>query len=119
VLRSGNVGHHGARVLSEHLRHLVLEGSWTVSDGAEEAQRDERNVDAQILSGRALTKLRRYDEAIELADKVVLLTRRPTKVAEIVDIDLPWPRNLEVTTGEAFMDLKRHCLERFWREVKK
>lgn len=59
------------------------------------------------------------DEAIELADKVVLLTRRPTRVAEIVDIDLPWPRNLEVTTGETFMNLKRHCLERFWREVKK
>jgi NitT/TauT family transport system ATP-binding protein len=59
------------------------------------------------------------DEAIELADKVVLLTRRPTRVAEIVDIDLPWPRNLEVTTGEAFMNLKRHCLERFWQEVKK
>jgi NitT/TauT family transport system ATP-binding protein len=59
------------------------------------------------------------DEAIELADKVVLLTRRPTKVAEIVDIDLSWPRNLEVTTGEAFMNLKRHCLERFWQEVKK
>lgn len=59
------------------------------------------------------------DEAIELADKVVLLTRRPTKVAEIVDIDLPWPRNLEVTTGESFMTLKRHCLERFWQEVKK
>lgn len=59
------------------------------------------------------------DEAIELADKVVLLTRRPTQVAEIVDIDLPWPRNLEVTTGESFMALKRHCLNRFWQEVKK
>ncbi|WP_291867339.1 ABC transporter ATP-binding protein [Bradyrhizobium sp.] len=59
------------------------------------------------------------DEAIELADKVVLLTRRPTKVAEIVEIDLPWPRNLEVTTGERFMALKRHCLDRFWQEVKK
>jgi len=59
------------------------------------------------------------DEAIELADKVVLLTRRPTKVAEIVDVDLPWPRNLEVTTGENFMTLKRHCLDRFWQEVKK
>jgi NitT/TauT family transport system ATP-binding protein len=59
------------------------------------------------------------DEAIELADKVVLLTRRPTRVAEIVDIDLPWPRNLEVTTGESFMTLKRHCLERFWQEVRK
>ena len=59
------------------------------------------------------------DEAIELADKVVLLSRRPTKVAEIVDIALPWPRNLEVTTSESFMALKRHCLNRFWREVKK
>lgn len=59
------------------------------------------------------------DEAIELADKVVLLTRRPTQVAEIVDIDLPWPRNLEVTTGESFMALKRHCLNRFWQEIKK
>jgi NitT/TauT family transport system ATP-binding protein len=59
------------------------------------------------------------DEAIELADKVVLLTRRPTQVAEIVDIDLPWPRNLEVTTGESFMALKRHCLDRFWQEAKK
>jgi NitT/TauT family transport system ATP-binding protein len=59
------------------------------------------------------------DEAIELADKVVLLTRRPTNVAEIVEIDLPWPRNLEVTTGDRFMALKRHCLDRFWQEVKK
>jgi NitT/TauT family transport system ATP-binding protein len=59
------------------------------------------------------------DEAIELADKVVLLTRRPTRVAEIVEVDLPWPRSLEVTTGERFMALKRHCLDRFWQEVKK
>lgn len=58
------------------------------------------------------------DEAIQLADKVVLLTRRPTRVAEIVDVDLPWPRNLDVTTSESFMSLKRHCLDRFWKEVR-
>jgi NitT/TauT family transport system ATP-binding protein len=58
------------------------------------------------------------EEAIQLADKVVLLTRRPTQVAEIVDVDLPWPRNLDVTTSAPFMSLKRHCLERFQREVK-
>jgi NitT/TauT family transport system ATP-binding protein len=57
------------------------------------------------------------DEAIQLADKVVLLSRRPTRVAEMVVVDLPWPRNLDVTTGEPFMALKRHCLERFWMEV--
>lgn len=59
------------------------------------------------------------EEAIQLADQVVLLTRRPTRVAEIVDVDLPWPRDLDVTTGERFIALKRHCLERFWREVKR
>jgi len=58
------------------------------------------------------------EEAIQLANKVVLLTRRPTKIAEIVDVNLPWPRNLDVTTGAAFISLKRHCLERFQREVK-
>ena len=57
------------------------------------------------------------DEAIQLADKVVLLTRRPTRVAEIVDIDLPWPRTLDTTTEAPFVALKRHCLDRFWREV--
>jgi len=59
------------------------------------------------------------DEAIEQADKLVLLTRRPTKVAEIVEIGLPWPRDRAVTTGDDFMAIKRHCLDRFWQEVKK
>jgi len=59
------------------------------------------------------------EEAIQLADQVVLLTRRPTRVAEIVPVDLPWPRDLDVTTGEDFITLKRHCLDRFWREVKR
>jgi NitT/TauT family transport system ATP-binding protein len=59
------------------------------------------------------------EEAIQLADEVVMLTRRPTRVAEIVKVDLPWPRDLDVTTGEAFIGLKRHCLECFWREVKR
>ncbi|MBI5262749.1 MAG: ABC transporter ATP-binding protein [Bradyrhizobium sp.] len=59
------------------------------------------------------------EEAIQLADQVVLLTRRPTRVAEIVSVDLPWPRDLDVTTGEKFVALKRHCLDRFWHEVKR
>ena len=58
------------------------------------------------------------DEAIQLADKVVLLTRRPTRVAEIVDVNLPWPRTTAATTGADFIALKRHCLDRFSREVK-
>ena len=35
------------------------------------------------------------EEAVQLANRVLLLTRRPTRVADIVEIDLPWPRNTE------------------------
>jgi NitT/TauT family transport system ATP-binding protein len=74
-----------------------------------------------FMKMRTTTLLVSHDleEAIQLADQVVLLTRRPTRVAEIVGIDLPWPRDLDVTTGERFIALKRHCLDRFWREVKR
>src|ERR1700722_13029045 len=74
-----------------------------------------------FMKTRTTTLLVSHDleEAIQLADEVVLLTRRPTRVAEIVEGDLPWPRDLDVTTGERFIALKRHCLERFWREVKR
>lgn len=58
------------------------------------------------------------EEAVQLADKVLLLTRRPTRIAEIVEVDLPWPRTTQVTTDSRFVDIKRHCLEVFWREVK-
>ena len=74
-----------------------------------------------FMKRRTTTLLVSHDleEAIQLADQVVLLTRRPTRVAEIVDVELPWPRDLDVTTGERFIALKRHCLERFWQEVKR
>jgi NitT/TauT family transport system ATP-binding protein len=58
------------------------------------------------------------DEAIQLANKVVLLTKRPTHVAEIVDVSLDWPRSTDSTTEEEFVTLKRHCLDVFTREVR-
>lgn len=57
------------------------------------------------------------EEAVQLADHVLLLTRRPARVAEFVDIDLPWPRSTDTTTSERFVKLKSHCLEVFQREV--
>lgn len=57
------------------------------------------------------------EEAVQLADYVLLLTRRPARVAEFVLIDLGWPRTAKTTTSERFVKLKGHCLEVFRREV--
>jgi NitT/TauT family transport system ATP-binding protein len=41
-------------------------------------------------------------EAVFLSDRVVVMTARPSRVAEIIAIDLARPRHMSMTTNEAF-----------------
>jgi len=58
------------------------------------------------------------EEAVYLADQVLMLTRRPTRIAEVVRFDAPRPRHPETLTLEAFIRAKAQCLEVFQREVR-
>ena len=57
------------------------------------------------------------EEAVQLANRVLLLTRRPTQIAEIVPVDIPWPRDSKSLSSPEFVVVKSHCLEVFSREV--
>jgi NitT/TauT family transport system ATP-binding protein len=57
------------------------------------------------------------EEAIQLANRVLMLTRRPTRVAETVVVDVPWPRDSRSLTSPEFVAIKSRCLEIFNREV--
>jgi len=59
------------------------------------------------------------EEAVYLADQVILLTRRPTRIAETVSFAAPRPRRPETLTSDAFVHAKARCLEVFQREVRK
>ena len=41
-------------------------------------------------------------EAVQLADRILVMTYRPGRVKRIVEIDLPRPRTSEIVTSEAF-----------------
>jgi len=41
-------------------------------------------------------------EAVFLSDRVIVMTARPARVAEIISIDLPRPRHIDMTTSESF-----------------
>jgi NitT/TauT family transport system ATP-binding protein len=43
------------------------------------------------------------EEAIQLSSKVCLITPRPGRIERIMDIDLPWPRDLEVKKSSRFI----------------
>ena len=59
------------------------------------------------------------EEAIWLADNVVLLTRRPTKVSEVVKSTIVRPRDMETLSEPQFVSTKSHALHVFQREVRK
>jgi NitT/TauT family transport system ATP-binding protein len=42
------------------------------------------------------------EEAVQLSNKVVVITPRPGRIERIFDIDLPWPRDLEVKSSPEF-----------------
>ena len=73
-----------------------------------------------IIARRRMTTIlvsHDLDEAVQLADHVLLLTRRPTRVAEMVAVDLPRPRTSEALTDAAFVAAKQHCLAVFRNQI--
>ena len=59
------------------------------------------------------------DEAIFLADRLVVLTNKPTKVRKIINIDLPRPRSFEMMRSEEAYDYKREAMELLHEEAMK
>lgn len=57
------------------------------------------------------------EDAVFLADEILLLTRRPTQVAEIVPFNLPRPRGAEAMSDPEFIRVKAHTLAVFKREM--
>jgi NitT/TauT family transport system ATP-binding protein len=56
----------------------------------------------QQLEQTTLLITHNITEAVQLADRIVVMTYRPGKVKRIVKIDLPRPRSSEIVSSEAF-----------------
>ncbi len=56
------------------------------------------------------------EEAIILAQKVVIMCARPGRVKEIVDIDIPYPRTQETKMSPRFLELKNYIWGQVYQE---
>ena len=56
-------------------------------------------------------------EAVYLADRVVIMSRRPGRIKGTLDIELPRPRTREITTSQEFRDYEMTLRRLVWTEV--
>ncbi|HEY0209755.1 ABC transporter ATP-binding protein [Acerihabitans sp.] len=56
------------------------------------------------------------DEAIFMADRVVVMTPRPGRIQQIFSVDIPRPRPLSCLTSPEFTQLKRQILDLIYNE---
>src|SRR5512141_103540 len=68
----------------------------------------------QQLKQTTLLITHNITEAVQLADRVLVMTYRPGRVKRIVDIDLPRPRTSQIVTSDAF----GHYVAQIWNDLR-
>ena len=56
------------------------------------------------------------EEAIFLASRVVVMSARPGRIKEVIDIDIPYPRNQETKMLPRFTELKNYIWNMVYKE---
>ncbi len=95
-----------ARLLNTGAEILLLDEPFGALD---EFTRERLNVELlriqRDMKATILFVTHNIQEAVFLADRVFVMTPRPGRLTEIVDVDLPRPREMSITKTEAFNDL--------------
>lgn len=98
-----------ARTLSFNPKILLMDEPFSALD---EIRRDQLNYELlQIwkkIKHTIIFVTHSISEAIFLADKIIVLSKRPARVKEIVKVNLPRPRILEMKDSYEFIELKKH-----------
>ena len=56
------------------------------------------------------------EEAILLSSRVVVMSARPGRIKEVIDIDIPYPRNQETKMLPRFTELKNYIWQNVYKE---
>ena len=88
----------------------------SVEDVHETAQLQAYHIEIlnRVGSGRIAHDV---DESILLGDRVYVMTARPGRIKEVVKVELPRPRHVDLLTSEAFMTLKRRIMHSIHEEA--
>ena len=102
-----------ARALSYEPQILLMDEPFGALDAI---TRDSMNLELQRIwlatSKTIVLVTHSISEAVFLADRVVLLSSRPGRIEEIVDVPFSRPRDLKLQSSAAFLDITNHLRDR-------
>lgn len=101
-----------ARVLINRPRLLLMDEPFGALDAQTRSRMQELLLDIWTrIRTTVVFVTHDIDEALFLADRILVMSPRPGRFIEDLRIDFPRPRRASLLTSSGFTRLKRHCLE--------
>lgn len=101
-----------ARVLINRPRLLLMDEPFGALDAQTRARMQELLLDIWTrIRTTVMFVTHDIDEALFLADRILVMSSRPGRFIEDLRLEFPRPRNASLLTSHGFTHLKRHCLE--------
>jgi len=108
-----------ARVLINHPRVMLMDEPFGALDAQTRLKMQELLLEVWArIETTILFITHDIDEALFLADRILVMSPRPGRIIEEIRLDFPRPRGPELVTSPRFTELKRHCLALLHPETK-
>lgn len=101
-----------AQALMNHPRLMILDEPFRGLDEMTRELMQEHYM--RLFEDTALTTLfitSELEEAIFLADRVLIMGEAPGRIVSTIEVDLPHPRTFEILDSEAYLEIKREAME--------